>query len=124
MTKSCAMIGSSAVHGGGIAFPKSGRRLNMGSTINRRQQPLSARRLISALVPWIAAWCIPTVGADAGPNPPDGAIKKLIEFGWDEPDTSFLRRHVDAVERAPFDGCVFHVVASDAQGKQENFTWL
>jgi hypothetical protein len=48
----------------------------------------------------------------------------LIEFGWDEPDTSFLRRHTDVVERAPFDGCVFHVVATDGHGKLENFAWL
>jgi hypothetical protein len=55
---------------------------------------------------------------------PDRTSKKLIEFGWDEPDTSFLRRHLDAVERTPFDGCIFHVVATGAQGKAENFAWL
>jgi hypothetical protein len=50
--------------------------------------------------------------------------KKLIEFGWDEPDTGFLRRHRDQLEHSPFDGCVFHVTASDRAGRQENFTWL
>ena len=34
--------------------------------------------------------------------------KRLIEFGWDEPDTAFLRRHIAQMERSPFDGCVFH----------------
>ena len=50
--------------------------------------------------------------------------KRLIEFGWDEPDTAFLRRHVAEMEKTPFDGCVFHVLSADPQGKRENFTWL
>jgi hypothetical protein len=28
------------------------------------------------------------------------------------------------MEQTPFDGCVFHVVATTAQGGKENFTWL
>jgi hypothetical protein len=28
------------------------------------------------------------------------------------------------MEAAPFDGCVFHVMTSDPQGKRDNFTWL
>jgi hypothetical protein len=48
----------------------------------------------------------------------------LIEFGWDEPDTSFLRRHRDQLEQTPFDGCVFHVLAHGAARAPENFTWL
>jgi hypothetical protein len=35
--------------------------------------------------------------------------KKFIEFGWDEPDTAFMRAHVAEMEKTPFDGCVFHV---------------
>src|SRR4051794_33106409 len=50
--------------------------------------------------------------------------KKLIEFGWDEPDTAFLRRHIAEMERTPFDGCVFHVDARGESGKAERFTWL
>jgi hypothetical protein len=49
--------------------------------------------------------------------------KKLIEFGWDEPDTAFMRRHRDQLEAAPFDGCVFHAVGR-TDGKSESFTWL
>ena len=49
--------------------------------------------------------------------------KKLIEFGWDEPDTGMLQRLKDQFEQSPFDGCVFHVVTHDAQ-RAENFTWL
>jgi hypothetical protein len=50
--------------------------------------------------------------------------RKLIEFGWDEPDTAFLRRHREQIEAAPFDGCVFHAVARNPQGKPESFLWL
>jgi hypothetical protein len=50
--------------------------------------------------------------------------KKLIEFGWDEPDTALLRKHRDQFERSPFDGCVFHIAAESAAGTPENFTWL
>ena len=35
--------------------------------------------------------------------------KKLIEFGWDEPDTAFMRRHIAEMEQTPFDGTVFHL---------------
>lgn len=59
--------------------------------------------------------------AQDAPRPPS---KKLIEFGWDEPDTGFMREHVAEMEKAPFDGCVFHILSADAQGRRENFMWL
>src|SRR4051794_1307612 len=40
-------------------------------------------------------------------DPPDS--KKLIEFGWDEPDTAFMRAHSAEMDQTPFDGCVFHL---------------
>jgi hypothetical protein len=49
--------------------------------------------------------------------------KKLIEFGWDEPDTAFLREHVREMEATPFDGCVFHAKAVEPDGKLVNFAW-
>jgi len=45
--------------------------------------------------------------------------KLLIEWGWDEPDTRFLRDHIDQMERLPFDGVVFHITSS----RGGNFTW-
>src|SRR5207302_9020804 len=36
------------------------------------------------------------------------ASHKLLEFGWDEPDTTFLRSHILQMQQSPFDGCVFH----------------
>lgn len=37
--------------------------------------------------------------------------KKLIEFGWDEPNPAFLRKHIAVMERTPFDGTVFHATS-------------
>jgi ubiquinone/menaquinone biosynthesis C-methylase UbiE len=45
--------------------------------------------------------------------------KKLIEWGWDEPDTKFMRENIERMEQFPFDGLVFHVTSS----KGGNFTW-
>src|SRR5438309_5632599 len=45
--------------------------------------------------------------------------KKLIEWGWDEPDTKFIRQNIAQMEEFPFDGLVFHVNSS----KAGNMTW-
>ena len=55
--------------------------------------------------------------------PAASAQKKLIEFGWDEPDTEFMKKHVVEMEQTPFDGCVFHAYRVDAQGKRQPFLW-
>ena len=56
-------------------------------------------------------------------SPPGAAKKKLIEFGWDEPDTAFMREHVAEMERTPFDGCVFHVDYPKPSGGKGSFIW-
>ncbi len=43
--------------------------------------------------------------------------KKLIEFGWDEPDTAFMRKHLAEMESTPFDGCVFHARYLKGEGR-------
>ena len=48
---------------------------------------------------------------------------KLIEFGWDEPDTAFMREHVAEMEETPFNGCVFHASYKNEDGTGGNFTW-
>ncbi|WP_435011621.1 hypothetical protein P12x_002941 [Tundrisphaera lichenicola] len=63
-------------------------------------------------------------GRAGGQSPPEPPVKRLIEFGWDEPDTAFLRRNIEMIEKTPFDGCVFHVMTSNPEGRRENFTWL
>src|ERR1700677_4091317 len=47
------------------------------------------------------------------------APKKLIEWGWDEPDTRFLRDNIGRMERLPFDGVIFHMAGDHG----ENLTW-
>lgn len=59
-------------------------------------------------------------GADQAPP----AQKKLIEFGWDEPDPEFLREHLAEMEKSPFDGCVFHLTAVSDAGLKENVSWI
>jgi hypothetical protein len=49
--------------------------------------------------------------------------RKLIEFGWDEPDLRYLLKNQAAMERSPFDGCVFHVNTSGAGKDPESLTW-
>jgi hypothetical protein len=49
--------------------------------------------------------------------------KLLIEFGWDEPDPAFMRRHIAQMERSPFDGCVFHLTYATPDGKPGQFVW-
>src|SRR5438132_14356210 len=40
---------------------------------------------------------------------PASSHKRLIEFGWDEPDAAFMRAHITEMEKTPFDGTVFHL---------------
>ena len=53
----------------------------------------------------------------------DHSTKRLIEFGWDEPGTAFLRRHIGEMQRTPFDGCVFHADYRKPDGAKGSFTW-
>lgn len=70
------------------------------------------------LMEFIALGCL--VLNTASPQPAD---KRLIEFGWDEPDTSFIREHISEMEETPFDGCVFHVNYRKPDGSTGSFTW-
>ncbi len=53
----------------------------------------------------------------------EGKTKKLIEWGWDEPNPAFMRHHLDQLEASPFDGCVYHVNYDRPNGAPGNFTW-
>ncbi len=64
----------------------------------------------------IAVLCVALAGLAAAqepakkPDPWEG--KKLIEWGWDEPGTKFMRENVEKMEQLPFDGLVFHADSS------------
>src|SRR5436190_24312400 len=59
--------------------------------------------------------------AEAEPRPEQGSVKgkKVVEWGWDEPDTKFIRENIKKMEQLPFDGLVFHATS----GKGENLSW-
>jgi hypothetical protein len=62
--------------------------------------------------------------ATAAPASAGEPARKLIEFGWDEPGTGFLVKHLAEMERTPFDGCVFHIDARPAPGgTPASLTW-
>jgi hypothetical protein len=74
------------------------------------------RSYLGALA-WLASCLIATnLGAA------QSKAKKLIEFGWDEPDTAFLRDHLAELAQTPFDGCVFHA-GYERAGRKGSFTW-
>ena len=81
-------------------------------------------RRMATLILWAAVMFAASAGRAGEQKPQDRPEKKLIEFGWDEPDTAFLRQHIGTMEKTPFDGCVFHVVTTGSLAKPENFTWL
>lgn len=91
--------------------------------LRRRTDEISPRSLGLVMLAWSVAMAAPPAGRgeEGGPKP---TVKRLIEFGWDEPDTAFLRRHAAEMEKTPFDGCVFHVMSAGPGGNRENFTWL
>lgn len=56
-------------------------------------------------------------------SPLQAAAKKLIEFGWDEPDTPYMKEHIQQMEKTPFDGCVFHIKYKRPNGSHGDFIW-
>ncbi len=52
-----------------------------------------------------------------------GKEKKLIEFGWDEPNPAFMRTNMAQMEKTAFDGCVFHLEYARSDGTVGSFTW-
>ena len=66
-----------------------------------------------------AAAALAAFAVASGPAPPR---KKLLEWGWSQPDTAGLRARLAEMERAPFDGCVFGVGYGPG-GKAGSFTW-
>jgi hypothetical protein len=59
--------------------------------------------------------------ASVATAPAQTAPKYLIEFGWDEPTTAFMRRHIAQMEQTPFDGTVYHVQYRKPDGSMGSF---
>ncbi len=75
---------------------------------------LKNKTLFAVFLAGLCAFWLPSTYADSG--------KKIIEFGWDEPSTSFIRRNVRKMERMPFDGLVYRVVYEDDARKSFRFS--
>lgn len=84
-----------------------------------------------ASVPWTPVVCLlllsatfcPLLAQAAAPGENAVTRKKLIEFGWDEPDPVFIQQHAAALRNSPFDGTVFHINCRRVDGTRGSFTW-
>lgn len=52
-----------------------------------------------------------------------GPDKKVIEWGWDEPDPAFMRAHAATMDQFGFDGVIFHTDAATVDGRVLRFDW-
>ncbi|HEX8523907.1 MAG TPA: hypothetical protein VF669_16755 [Tepidisphaeraceae bacterium] len=53
--------------------------------------------------------------------------KKLLQYGWDSPDTAYYRKNLKAMERSPFDGILLTVRPAKGEGKlggSDSLGWL
>ena len=66
---------------------------------------------------------LPVILLTADLEPAHSAEKKLIEFGWDEPDSKFLLRHAGEMDKTAFDGCVIHAQSTKPAGGRGDFMW-
>jgi hypothetical protein len=73
----------------------------------------------------LAVALVGALAAEPAARPADksSAGKKLIEFGWDEPDTAFMREHAAQMDATPFNGCVYHIRCRQPDGKYADFLW-
>jgi len=71
----------------------------------------------------VLASTAPTTAASPAPStaPAPPPPKYLIEFGWDEPTTAFMREHIAQMEQTPFDGTVYHVQYRKSDGTMGSF---
>ena len=60
---------------------------------------------------------LPLQGAAATPQ------KKIIEWGWDTTNASYIRDHIREIEKAPFDGLVLQWSKVKKDGKTVQFEW-
>ncbi|UCH35887.1 MAG: hypothetical protein JSV65_05910 [Armatimonadota bacterium] len=74
---------------------------------------VQGRRLFGAMLGGVAlaacAWAAPIE-------------KKIVEFGWDVPDTAYLREHVRDMERLPFNGVVLRMYGTRDGDKVDGYT--
>jgi len=107
-------------------FHRTSERRGLNTRVVRRVDSLMNSLSVLGICLVVFPLCPPLAAQSDGGSPArkvGPAGKKLIEFGWDEPDTAFMRHHLAEMEQSPFDGCVFHVNSVDGRGATGSFTW-
>jgi hypothetical protein len=71
--------------------------------------------------------CLVACGAGGSsendPSTQPSAGKKLIQSGWGEPETEFVKNNIKSMEEQPFDGLVFNIRYADPQGSLKLFSF-
>src|SRR5437588_8036064 len=90
----------------------------MGYSTRPEEAAMSLRIVPLLVVSLLCSTAITNAG-----DAPGAPRKKLIEFGWDEPDQAFMRQHIADMEKTPFHGCVFHLSYPKPGGGTAQFLW-
>ena len=74
------------------------------------------RLCLSLIVAGLAATSFKSASAQTAPASslsrivkPNLPAKKLLEYGWDLPDSEYVRDHIQEMEKRPFDGVIFRL---------------
>ena len=78
------------------------------------------------LIPLLLCLCaLPPALAQS--TSPTASGKKLIHYGWDSPDTAFLRKNLKKIEASPFDGIILTIRPQSGEGKlggMDSLGWM
>ena len=85
---------------------------------SKQSGPIRFRGSSFLLLLGLLCVAIGPITAQPAPKAPAKA-KKVIEWGWDEPDTGFMRANIEKMEKFPFDGLIFHAKSD----KGANLAW-
>jgi hypothetical protein len=99
--------------------------LRRGGQPRHRPHPLAAPPFLAAMLALLlcwgtspAAWAQKGGGGGGKQSPP----KKMIELGWDIPDTAYMRANIAQMEQSPFDGVIFFAYYTRPDGTGANFS--
>ena len=98
------------------------RDVLVGSPAGPSKEAPRANRARPLPIASVSATLAAALGLFAVLSPPAPPEKKLLQWGWDEPDTAYLRAHLPKMEESPFDGCIFGVRYGEG-GRGGSFSW-
>jgi len=74
--------------------------------------------LSRAFAKWGICLLLPALTSSAFAQP---IQKKLIELGWDKPDTTSLRNNLKQMEQTPFSGVIINITGKNEKGEKISF---